>query len=134
MMKWGVLILALSLAGCVPGGVRDEDGTIDLGPNVFGDDPIYHKDYASFAEFAVATHEFDAMAKDGYSKQQQLCFANALMTQVPQDLRTQLDQFATGEKIFMESEYSALRKRLDRYLTDEDVARSAWSEFKTKCA
>ena len=133
-MKCWILALALMVAGCAPGGVRNEDGTIDLGPSVFGDDRIYHKDYDSFAEFAVATHELDDMAKDGYSKEQQICFAKVLMNQLPQNLHTELDQFARGEKILLESEYSTLRKRLDRYVTDEDVAKSAWSEFKTNCA
>lgn len=133
-MKWVALMLGLLLAGCIPGGVRDEQGRVNLGPDVFGDDPVSHNIYPSFAEFAVATHEFDDMAKDGYSKKQQICFANALMNQLPQNLHTELDQFARGERTLMESEYSALRRRLDRYVTDKDVAASAWSEFKANCA
>lgn len=129
-----VLALALLLAGCVPGGVRTEDGRVDLGTGVFEDEPVIHNDYPSFVEFAVATHEFDDMAKDGYSKEQQICFGKAIMDQVPQNIRTELDQFARGEKTLLESEYSALRKKLDRYMTDENVTASAYSEFKANCA
>jgi hypothetical protein len=136
MRRWESLVLALALllAACVPGGVRTESGWVDLGSGVFEDEPVGHNLYPSFAEFAVATHEFDDMAKDGYSREQQICFAKAFMNQVPQNIHTELDQFARGEKTLLESEYSALRRKLDRYITDENVALSAMSEFKANCA
>jgi hypothetical protein len=113
----------LLLAACTINGVRNEDGTYNLGPSVFGDDPVGHKTYPSYAEYAVATHELDKMKDDGYSDEQQLCFARAAIGGLPSDLRTRLDDYAANKTTLMESQYAALQKEAEGYFTDEAFLR-----------
>jgi hypothetical protein len=123
-MRSSVLLAAIILSACTMNGHRDENGQIDLGPNAMGDDPIYHAAYPSYAEYAVATHEFDDLAKKGYSNDQQTCVASALVNSVPEALRKRLNDYATGKAVLMESEYARLYKELGNYTGDKDFIRS----------
>jgi hypothetical protein len=122
----------LLLAGC-PRGVPDEHGQINLGPNVFGDDYVSHNLYPSYAEFAVATGQLKEMEKDGYTHEQQVCFAKALVHQFPQNLQNELNDFAMGKKRLLESEYADLSDRAGKFAQDEDVVRSAVTEYRATC-
>jgi hypothetical protein len=105
-----LLIAALLLAGCTMNGYRDESGKIILGPNAMGDDPIHHKAYPSYAEYAVATHELDEMKADGYSEGQQLCFARTLVENLPGNLPDRLNDYASNKTILMEASSRRCRK------------------------
>jgi hypothetical protein len=114
-----VLGLAMILAAaCSPNGYRDESGKVILGPSVFGDDPIHHRPYSDYAEYAVATHEMDDIARGGYSTEQQTCFARVMVNGVPSALRQRLNDYASNKTILMESEFAQLRKDLARYAGD----------------
>lgn len=132
-MRLFLLVSAACLTACAANGVRTENGTVNLGPNVFGDDPIYHRQYPGYAEYAVATHELDQMAKDGYGRDDQLCFARIAMQNLPPALRSKLDEFATGEVTLMESEYAALSKEAQRTWANRSVMDAVAADYRKQC-
>jgi hypothetical protein len=89
-----------------------------------GDDPIHHRTYPNYAEYAVATHELDEMKADGYSEAQQLCFARTMVENLPGNLPGRLNDYASNKTILMESEFAALQEDVKRYTSDEGFIRS----------
>lgn len=142
-MKKSILAIAAALAlvsasfigGCTTmRGVPSEDGTINLGPNALGDDPVGHRTYASFGEFAYATHQLKDLEADGLSKEQQLCFVDSLLDNIPNDLANRLNAFARNEVTLMESQYTDMIKEFETVAKNQTVAKSTYQQFKTKCA
>ena len=113
--------------------MRTEDGTINMGPSVFGDDRIGHRTYGSYAELAYATGELKDLEKDGLSKDQQICWANALMDNIPNSLSSKLNAYARNEVSLMESEHAAMIEELEPFLKNEAVAKSTYQDFKAHC-
>ena len=126
-------IASIALSACTIHGHRTEDGTINLGPNAFGDDRISHRTYPGYAEYVQATGELKALEADGLSKEQQVCWANALLDNIPKNLSDRLNAYARNETSLMESEYAALTKELEPFLTNKTVAASTMEDFKAKC-
>ena len=114
-------------------GRRAEDGTINLGPSVFGDDRISHPTYASYAEYSYATGEMKGLEEDGLSKDQQICFATVAVDNLPSDLARRLNGYARNEISLMESEYTELMDELEPFLDDVAFLRSVSKDFKDKC-
>jgi hypothetical protein len=140
-MRLNILALAAAAAlapavvgGCAMHGVPSEDGTINLGPNALGDDPVGHRTYPSFAEYAYATHQLKDLEKDGLTKEQQICWADALMDNLPNSLSSRLNAYARNEVTLMESEYAKMMDELTPFLKNEEVAKSTYADFKAKCA
>lgn len=134
-MKRSAIIVAVAatLGACSAHGARTEDGTINMGSSVFGDDRIGHRTYGSYAELAYATGELKDLEKDGLGKDQQICWANALMDNIPNSLSTRLNAYARNEISLMESEHAAMMDELEPFLKSETVAKSTFADFKAKC-
>lgn len=130
--SWLALALALPFAACAS-GARDESGRMVFGSSVYDDDPVTHAAYPSYAEYAVATGQLDDMAKDGYSREQQVCFAQSFVKQLPPALQAELEQFATNETALTESEYAALSDKVSSYARDEARLRAAAADFEAAC-
>lgn len=126
-------IALIALSACTMHGHRTEDGTINLGPNALGDDRISHRTYAGYAEYAQATGELKNLEADGLSKTQQICWANALLDNLPKNLADRLNAYARNETSLMESEYAALTNELEPFLKNQTVAASTMEDFKAKC-
>jgi hypothetical protein len=132
-MRKAIWAIALFAAACSANGVRTEDGTINLGPNVFGDDPIHHKPYRSYADYAVATGELKEMEEDGFGKEEQICFATVFLDNLPPAVSKRLNQYATGEIVLMESEYAGLSKEVERFSSSKEIMTATAADFRSKC-
>jgi hypothetical protein len=84
--------------------------------------PSFCEVYGSYVELAYATAELKDLKKDGLSKEQQICWTNALMDNIPNSLATRLNAYARNEISLMESEHAAMIDELEPFLKSETVA------------
>lgn len=114
MRVWLALFLAFPLVACGPGYVNS-DGQYVMGTSASADEWLWHPPYPDYPTWVVYKEYIGDLSQKFPTKKQQVCAVRAVYVQLPEDLQQELDDFATSERTFRESEYVALQKRAQRY-------------------
>jgi hypothetical protein len=121
---FGALATASLLVSACTGYARNEDGSI-AGPN----DPMTHRTYSGYSEMSYAVGD---AAGHGLTKEQQICYVDVLLANIPPALADKANAYARNELMLTGREFRDLLNDFDSVKQNKTMMDTVKGQEKAK--